>query len=358
MSTPIQLLAFSGVTGTPKKVLKYSSLSWSDSINSDGSLDATVLGSSVDNYRDILPYGTILAAVQGERIFHAGYVKHHSYSAQNDSYGITCGGCLAVLEKRLVINRALSYSSWNKVVTIDEDNPPGEWILHAKGSYADLIAALIKETIAQAGPLPIRVAGSEGGDHERNWKCWELATVAQRIQDIGDLENGDEYRFDPHIEDGNLYFQQRTAPEIADNYWQFVADAQGSQVELSDRDVDGDRLCYECYATGGRDEDRLLTALIYGREISEDCPALQIADTSHSSVSELGTLQGYASAIVALGSRLPETTGIKVPRSTKCLIGDNVDIGYHNKTYRYRITDISGSADSEMLELSLAERYE
>lgn len=359
MEEPIQLIAFHGGTGKFKRILKYTSLDWSDSINEDGDLSATIVGADVNPTTDINPYGTILAAVQGERIFHAGYVKQHSYSVKDDTYSVSCGGFLSVLEKRLVINKHLNQYTpryWNTTVVIDEDNPPGEWILHAEGSYSDLVAALIKETIAQAGGLPIRTASSEGGEHVRNWKCWDLATVAQRIQDICDLEDSVEVRFDPHIEDGKLYFQQRTASELAENTWYFVADAQGSHVELADRDTDGSTLCHQCYATGGRDEDKLLTALSFGSLPHSDYPTLQIADTSHSSVSEKGTLMSYTAAKVSLGNRLPTTTGLDVPLSYECKVGDYVELGHRDKMYHYKLTDISGSADNGLQTLSLQER--
>lgn len=360
--------AYNGKTGQFLKRLEFSSASWSDSINSDGSLSATVVETS--NEAAILkPYHTILAiSIDNERILHAGYIKQVAYDRGACTFDVNCGGGLAILEKRLVLNSALdNWDFWNRQVTIDNDNPPGEWVLHLGGAYSDIIRGLILETTGAWGALPIEAAAWRGEpNHERNYQCWELKTIASAIKDIGDLEDGIEYRFDPiTTPTGELVFKQMSAyesgdypRELVDNVWSFVADAQGANVSLGSEDDDGSELVSECFCTGGKDSDKLLTARARSDNLaSQNYPNLQAADNTHSSISEINTLQGYANASVQLGDRSQKTTSMDVPLELDVKVGDWADVGFKKHVYHYKITDVKGSSDKSMLELGMRERY-
>ena len=361
--------AYTGLDGKFVKRLNCSEASWSDSINEDGSLSVTVVEDSPNSLHDILaPYKTILAIKLGEsRILHAGYIKTVSYNYQDCTYTVECGGFLSILEKRLVLNVLLNdWNLWNKQITVDPDDPPFGWTMQCKGSYSDIIKQLISETQIW-GALPVKTALIEGGFHVRNYQCWELSTVAQRIQDIGDLEDGVEFRFDPMINEasGNLYFMQKTASEggeypreIVDHKWNWVVDAPGSVCVLSDRDNDGEDLASSCFATGGRDSDTLLVGRVSSDNLtSKGYPVLQVADTSHSSVSEIDTLKSYASAIVNRGDRSQTTTSLTCPLEYDVHVGDWVNVGVSSDTIHYKVTDVSGKSSQDYLELGLRERY-
>jgi hypothetical protein len=310
----VELRAFSGLDGSPVRRLRYSKLEWSDSINEAGSLSATVVDrGDVDQAAHLRPYGTILAAVEGATVRHAGYVTGVRHSRADGVWQVTAGGGSTILAKRLVLNRNLRTKWQDGTVVIDDKNPPGDWVLTATGSYSDLISALISETEAW-GELPIDPASATGGDKTRTWDSWDLATVADRISDIGDLEAGPEWRLDPYLASyGGLRFRQVTSADGGE----IVEDSDGSE--------------YTCarYLTGGRDEDRLLVAHASSAALtSRGWPLLQTADTSHSQVSVLATLQAYASSAVSAGSRGALTTEVRVPASLQVHVGDHADVRY------------------------------
>lgn len=363
--------AYTGLYGEFIMRLNCTEASWSDSINDDGSLSVTVVEDSPNSLNGILtPYKTILAIKLGEnRILHAGYIKTVSYNYQDCTYQVECGGFLSILEKRLVLDTDLKdWDFWNKQLIADEEESPEAtwWILRARGSYSDIIRTLIATTL-EWGYLPVRTADIQGGSHERNYQCWELATVAQRIKDIGDLEDGVEFRFDPKIQEtnGNLCFIQKTASEsgehareIVDKEWNWVVDAPGSVCVLSERDNDGEDLASSCFSTGGRDSDTLLVARVSSQNLSnKGYPVIQVSDTSHSSVSEIETLKSYANAIIQRGDRSQITTSLTCPIEYDVHVGDWVNVGVSGDTIHYKVTDVSGGSNQDYLELGLRERY-
>lgn len=78
-------------------------------------------------------------------------------------------------------------------------------------------------------------------------------------------------------------------------------------------------------------------------------PVLQMADTSHSSVSELPTLKSYASAAVVAGDEPQRTRGLKVRRDVPVRVGDWADVRTGEGLLELKVTDVSGSAGSPML---------
>lgn len=352
--TPITLHAFSGLTGAHLGRLRFSTLTWADSINEAGTLAATVPdGASARSL--LMPYGTILAAVQGRRVFHAGYLTHSKLSA--GLWSVDCGGGMTVLQKRLVLNYRLASSWRDGYVLIDEEHPAGDWPLRLTGSYSDIVSGLIAETL-KWGRLPIVPAARTGGAHERNYNSYDLATVANRIADIGSLEDGPEIRLDPALgDDGSLSFAQRTAEEIIDSRWRWNALVPGSPVVVGDMDGDGGDMCTQCFAAGGKDEDRLLVArATSGALEAAGWPVLQVADTSHSSVSELATLRSYTRAAVAAGDDPQRTRALKVRRDLDVRVGDWADVRTAEGVLPLKVTDVSGSASSDVLTVQCRER--
>lgn len=352
----IELRAFSGKDGSPIKRLPFLTLSWSDSLNEAGSLTATLPG-RVDARSVCRRYGTILAAVSGKRVLHAGYVTHVRFGRQAGEWSVDCGGGLSILKKRLVLNHALDSSWTDGLVVVDEENPSGDWPLHLEGSYSDLVRGLIAETM-RFGTLPIRLAEPTGGGHERNYNSYDLATVYDRIHDICELEDGPEVRLDPVIgDDDRLVFVQRTAEEIVDHHWRWNVGMPGCPVSELDTDIDSDAICTESYGTGGKEEDSLLVARARSsRLIDEGYPVLQMANTEHSSVSELPTLQSYVASDVAAGISDAVYKSYEADPSLDIRCGDWADIRTPDGVERMKITDVSGSVENGRIAFQATER--
>lgn len=356
----IRLHAFSGLTGAHITRLTYTSLSWSDSINEEGSINATVVEDSLNIGSIIKPYGTIIAAISGNRIIHAGYVTHVARSNENNQgmWDIDAGGGLTILDKRLVMNYALNSSWVNGNVVVDEENPKGDWLFSIKGTYSDLVSRLISET-KKWGALPITPASIQGGSsHERNYNSYDLATVLDRIKDIGDLEDGVEIRLDPVLDSKwNISFVQKTATEIIDNRWKWNAMLPDSGVDLMDQDSDGEYMCSQSYAIGGRDEDKLLVCRATSNRLTnQGWPVLQIANTQHSSVSDLSTLLSYAKADVSSGDTPQMCYGLRVSLDKEVHVGDWVDLRCRYGLLTLKVVDVRGKAGQSYQDIECRER--
>ena len=349
----MELHVFDGLTGAHVRRLKAASCSWTDSVNEVGSMTATIVDDGVDPASHLRPFGSIVAVVDDATVRHAGYLTEWRRMRSSGTYELTVGGGATILGKRLVLNHDLASAWRDGAVLIDDDNPPGSWVLTANGSYSDLIRALIVET-EKWGALPITPAAATGGDKTRTWQCWDLATVLDRVQDIGDLEKGPEWRFDPMLSSSwALTFQQVTSAdggEIVDHEWAWNAVIPGQGVTIGDEDADGADMATACYAVGGKDEDKMLVAHASGTALtSRGWPVLQVADKSHSQVSVLATLQAYARAHVRAGDATQDSVSLTVPAALPVHVGDHADVRHgpgEDDVLHLKVTDVKGSLGS------------
>lgn len=358
----LSLQLFNGKTGAHIRRLNMTECSWSDSVNENGSIDATV---SEPRGTDFRAYGHIIAIMDGPSVIHAGYVERAKFSEDKQLWTLEGGGALSILDKRLVLNYALNSSWVDGNVVVDEDHPRGDWPLKLTGSLSDIISRLLRETL-KWGELPIVPASLTGGSHERNYNSYDLATVADRIDDIGNLDQGPETRFDASVgSDGALRFNQVTSAdggEIVTNDWIWNVLVPDSGVILSDEDFDGaDDMCGQSYATGGRSEDKLLVARSVSSTLSgKGWPVLQIANKEHSTVSVLSTLKSYVNADTRHGDKNPRVCKLKVDRNRYGVkVGDHASVRYGSgagDVLLLKVTDVSGKTDEQMLDVQCRER--
>ncbi len=359
----LTLQLFDGKTGAHIQRLSMVKVSWSDAINEAGSLNAV---SSDWRGLEFRPYGQILAITEGNDIHHAGYLTRAKYSQKDCSWELDAGGFMTILEKRLVLNHALASSWKDGMVVVDEDHPKGNWPLKYTGTYSDIISRHLRETLkwGELPVLPLALSGSKA--HELSYNSYDLATIAQRIEDIGALDNGPEFRFDPHIRsDGRIEFQQVTSSdngEIVNNTWQWNTTIPNAGVVLGDSDYDGsDIMCTQSYGTGGRDEDKLLVARSVSSKLtSAGWPVLQVANKEHSTVSKLNTLKSYVNADTRSGDEPQAVHALQVDRTRyRVRVGDWANVRYGtgpNDVLEFKITDVSGSTESTMLDVQARER--
>ncbi|PLS31631.1 hypothetical protein Uis1B_0623 [Bifidobacterium margollesii] len=328
---PIQLKAFNGLTGAYIGRVPYSSLSGQDSISDEGSMSATLpdcrqlrLIPSLDPY--LRAYGTIYAATSGDRILHAGYLTRHAMNDNRDALTLDIGGGFTILTKRKVLNRRLKTLWRDGEVRIDDDKHiPDGWRLTARGTYRDLIRALIEETLAW-GPLPFELPPIQGGaDHERDWDGWDFPGTWDEISDIADLDDGPEIRADPIIENDAIRFRLNVGePEIVDHEWRWNTLTPGTGVTLAATDCDGSVLTSQHFMVGGKHADKTLVAMAQGSALASDgWPLLQTSDASHSSITVLRTLQSYARAAILTGDTDQTTHGLNVDISRDVHVGDH-----------------------------------
>lgn len=351
----VRLCTHNGVDGALERSIPYTKLSWRQSLNEPGSLSAKI-SDQYDVASWIKPWKTIIAARENRDIWHAGYVTHVRRIESDSEWQIEAGGGLSILKKRLVLNYALSDGWVDGNVTVDEDNPSGNWPFNLRGSYSDIVRGLLMETM-KWGPLPIRVADETGGGHEKNYNSYDLTTVYDRVHEISELEDGPEIRLDPLMDNTWLYFQQRTADEIVDNHWNWNAAIPGSHVVFDDEDTDGEDLCTQSFAIGGREEDKMLVARASSMTLTDQgYPVLQKFNREHSDVKQLATLKSFVSDDVKASENSPRSEGLSLNMTYGVRPGDWADVRTRHGVRKLKITDVSVDVSDGRMSLQATER--
>lgn len=363
---PIIVRAFDLLTGQPIMRLPAVSFSYATAVNSPGSGSVKMLipeASAGRGLRErLMPWHTTVAFMRGARVLFAGPVTARSVDRESQSVTLHLGGCWDLLEKRLVLNHALAAKWKNGEVLIDEDSPAPEWQLALKGSFRDIARGLIAES-QKWGPLPIDLPATEGGVQVRNYDGFDFATVAERLKQLGGVQGGPEIRFDPYLKNGNLRFELRAEDELIDHIWRWNEAIPGQRVTLEAVDEDGDLMATECYALGGRKEDLVLVARSStDRLTAAGWPLMQVADTTHSTVSELGTLLGHAADTVTRGMVTQESFKLRVGAEYEVRPGDwaqlRIDDAYFGREMLpLKILSVSAS-DGEWLSVEARLRVE
>ncbi len=364
--TALTVHAYDIATGAHLSRLPYTACSWTDSINEPGSMSVSIdysLTAVTQGIRDMLKCWRVILAVQrGAKVLHAGPLTDFDWDAETRRLSLTCGGGLTLLTKRLAINARLK-DAWNdRSVLTDEQHAAGDLAFTLTGSYPDIIRGLVAEAM-RWGTLPISLPATEGGSYTRTWYAWDLATIADRIQDITSLEDGPETRFDPRTaDDGSLVYDLRCASEIMDHAWRWNAIVPGQRVIYQGLSGDGSSMTSQVWLTGGKDDDK---TLMCRRTSGLDTTGmlLMTADTSHTTVSYMKTLQQCAIGGLERHAWPAETHKLKVGEEHDVRVGDTIDLTIGDDymgvtTLNLRATDISGDASSDWLTVQAQERTE
>lgn len=357
--------------GEPVCELPYTSCDWSESIGEAGSMNVRVVYSREaervpGGLRSVLKlWGSILAAVRGRDVVHAGWLTGYDWDPGSMTLDLTCGGGWTILSKRLVLGHGLDGGWRDGDVLIDEQHPAGAWRTTYTGSYLDIASGLVSEAM-QWGDLPFILPAREGGGHERTYAGYDLATVLDRLEDLTRLADGVELRSDPQLsESGRLAWRLRGAAEIVDHSYTadglgvLSAAAPGSRVRLAHAHGEGSGMTGQVYATGGKDQDR--TLMCRGTRPIEGLPLLQTGDTEHTTVSELGTLRAHVAGDLAYGASPDGTIRLQVGEEIRLMPGDHMDVQVDDLwlgevLLRLKVTDVSGSADSDWQDIQARER--
>lgn len=361
------------------RVPNVTNVSWSHSWNDKGSMNVTVTVSNETQNMDLdsmlLEQKTILALRDGNRILHAGPIlTSPEWDPTSASVKISCGGGWDILSWRLVLDTRLIDRIVDGELLIDEDNPGYEWRVGYGGSGGDIIRSLI--TLAKAwGPLPITpptgYGQPVGTPLSGQWDGWDFTTIAQAISNILDMENGGQVRFDPELlTDGRLQWRCRWQTNgIVDHTWQWNTSLPDQHVIFTGLAPGNNPIINEIWVSGGRDDDRLMLYRANDPTTRQaGWPLLQSTISSLPSGSLAQLHAGAHNALVA--SRRDRTWKLKASTQYAVTVGDHINLRV-NDPYIHDIdargnptstliplvvTDVSGSTDSEWLDIQARQR--
>lgn len=316
---------FDTVTGVRQRSIPASDWSWTEAVNDSGSLIVTIDHTEQSaglNLRNLLqPWRTILAVVDTDtrRVSHAGPIYKRDYDADKRQLKVSCGGFLDLLKRRLVLNRAVKDFGGGIVTGSTQDGFPAAWMLKFTGlSLGDIARNLIAESL-QFSTLPVVLPPIEGGTAERTYLGPDFATVADRIQDLCEVIGSPEIRFEPRINGRKIEFHMmHSTPELVMGTWDWDMRLPGTPIQGLTVNEDAADMTGDAWAKAGAQNDQTLIAHTRDDWLTrQGWPLLQMADSSHSTVSDLSTLTGYTQAMVKSRSTSLEVINFQVRRESE-----------------------------------------
>ena len=357
------VIAFDLVTGRRVTGVSASGWSWTRELSKAGTFEAKVTdttGAVVQRlWENTHPWRTVLVDADwvdhsdGRRLdVHASGIVH-SRTFDATTCTLTCDGFGAIFSKLLVISAALrDVTVADQIIDHEAKDVvvPAEWMVHVSGSTGDMIRQLV-ELALQWQSFPIILPAQQGGSQYRDYFGTDLALISDRIDDIAGLQGGAEWSWVPKIIDGMLFHRLDIgSPELVPQRHRIDATLDGVPVTEVTLDESGVDMATDVWASGGKQDDKILIARNRDTAlVSQGWPRLMMAETSHQSVSEVGTLSGWAATDVRKGASPSQVFSFKVRRDFRDITpGDWIDLKWQSwfmpeaRWWQLKVLQVSG----------------
>ena len=343
------------------------------------------------------PAQAFLAVVEGDNIMEAGPIWTRNYDRDAGTMTLGAKGMGSYFNYRLVLPLLAATVGVDQFTVPDPSDASKTMANPAlTSSYAALsLGTIAKRLVQQArswtgGDVPIVFQDDEAGVHEKNYLGLDFKAVMEAVEDLGNLENGPEFAFQPRFTADKLGVEwlfrtgtnaQPLVTSASVPLWSVTAPQ--SPVSGFYTSEDGSRLLSLGWQVGGRQEDKVLVARSFDSSLVDaGFPLMEGVDSSHSSVSQQGTLDAYAAAMVRAGLSPYELWGFKAkarpldergrpagPQIGQFRVGDFADLAFDAwdsetgrgdphltaaAVYRHRIVGLSGDELGDTLSVALA----
>jgi hypothetical protein len=230
----------------------------------------------------------------GSVVAQAGPTFSYSYDEGSRALSVSGTGLAGLFDRRVLRNSAPYTAIAN----------PSEDVTISNRSLRGIAREIVATNLAQTGyNLPIDLPAPESGTNTRTYYGYDLATVWSRLQDLSGVIGGPELDFWPYLvpAENKLRWQLLIGnPLLGDQQSAAVWDYTGA-LSAIDVDVNGSASpATRVWVKGSGTERSLLTG--YAEDptlIGLGFPPTDYVDGDHTSVTEQGTLQGYAAADLA-----------------------------------------------------------
>lgn len=298
------------VDGRRIQTLRVLSGSWVDTLNSAGSITAKVslrdpLNRGLGLRDAATPGKTFLAAVEGNIVLQAGPIWTHSYDRDAQTLEMSATGMWGYFDHRVVLpvlaGRLPTDPTTDTVYTT---------------SYQGMVRNLVAQAqLATGGNVPVILPAAITGTFTRTYRGSDLGMVGGRISELTQILMGPDVRFVAQFTPDKLGIQWTlligtpTQPLLfspLDVFFRPTA-ARTSITALQVK-VDGGQLASATYATGGRSNGTAISTVSLNSTLTAaGYPLLETVDSSHQTVEDTATLQGYSDDLVKAGKTPIET---------------------------------------------------
>lgn len=279
---------------------------------------------------------TVLAVADGDTILGAGPIWASTYSRDTAELRLTARGVWSYYDHRHVLPVVAGTVARNAFVVPDPDEPtktiPNP-ALTTTLSGLDL-GTVAKRLVQQAhawtgGAIPVVFEADRAGTHTRAYLGPEFKNLGEALKQLSEVEGGPDIRFLPRFTADRLGVEwvlqagTEESPLLASDtpaFWDLTVPRPAATGLVID--TDGTGLTSLAWATGGRSSDEVLVSRASNSALTDaGYPLLEALDSSHTSVSTVGTLDGYAGALAAFGSRPLEVWSFKARRDANPRLG-------------------------------------
>ena len=310
------------------------------------------------------PTRTFAAVLVGDRVIEAGPIWARSWDDAAGALTIRAAGLQSVFDHRLVLRNDIE---WNAPFAI----------ARASLSWSGLSLGTIQKRLVQTalahtgGDLPVVLQADEAGPHTRTYPGAEMATVAQRLDELSQVINGPEFAFEPRLTADRLGVEwvMRTGtladPLLHQAGLDWVASATASRGSIAGLTVteDASSVATRAFAKGsGTDEASVISRPAARSDLlAAGFPLLESA-RSYSSVTEQATVDSHAAADLDANDRPWMTWSLSLAADARLgqyrpgdwwqvRVGDHVylDAG----SYRARLASIKGAFGSPTVDLGM-----
>lgn len=266
----------------------------------------------------------------------------------------------------LLNHRALHNRAWNpaakRITDTSADLALTDSLANIARSVADHATSM---TYRPGSALPLDLpTPTAAGTSTRTYHGYEMAMVGQRLQELTQVDSGPDILFQPYmtVTGGLRYIRHRMLignPYLTQPGVPLLFDYRSTLVKLA-ISGDGSDQANSAFVKGTGNE----AGQLYGYSADTSLisaggwPMLDLVDSGHTSASDQTTLDGWASADVALSASQPEQWQATVladadPRWGSYLPGHFADysVKHHhwlkNGKYSYRIIGVSNAAERD-----------
>lgn len=234
-------------------------------------------------------------------IVQAGPIVTSQFDDATSVLTITAGGIWRLLSRRTILSPsyALVPTNGSALLPMSESGD-----CNYVASLHTIAKKLVQDSCARSGfSLPFDYPADVAGTNERKYPIFEFATVGQRLQELTQVENGPDVDFAPYFDPakpGYVRYEMRIGNPLLQQEGLALQWDYGSGLRSVSIDNDGSKMITGSFVKGNGSERGSLVAYQHDRSlVNAGWPATELVET-RSSVTEPGTLQGYADANVDL----------------------------------------------------------
>ncbi|WP_295012002.1 hypothetical protein [uncultured Microbacterium sp.] len=325
------------------------------------------------------PGRSVLACASDDVILGAGPIWSHTYDRDQKILTLDALGMWSYFDHRFVLPLAAATLDTTQFILPDASAAGKTKPNPAVGTYLTGLeyGTIAKRWVQQSqawtgGNVPILFEADRAGTRERNFEGSEFKSLGTVLTQLSQVEGGPDIRFAPQFTPDRLGIQwvlqtgTDASPLLASStVFEWAIDVPQSPVSGVKVESDATRLASIGWATAGRSADSVLVSRSTDPALTDlGYATFETLDTTHSSVNQQSTLDGYTGEATTLGRSALEQWSFTVEAARQPYLGAywegdfcqvtlaNYDPAkatgdpylFEGGTFQRRITALSGNA--------------